>query len=154
MCASKTTGYAPALYKACGAWGFPGLCKVFIPDPVQDPSRSSRVLLWITAYSITSTAAGGVNDVWELQLEGISTVIFTCLSTAGLCIFFTRFPPVCDLTSDRRCSLVIFCWFSLWIYLLTLPNYSYLHFSLLKQICISCSFHRQFLLSFNGFLRC
>lgn len=29
----------PALCKACGAWGFPG---VFIPDPVQDPSRSCR----------------------------------------------------------------------------------------------------------------
>lgn len=89
-----------------------------------------------------------MNEGGELQLEGISAIIFTCLSAAGLRVSFAHLFPFSPRSKTQFLGYFLLVSPEEYIYIF-LSNYSYFIFSLLSHIYPSCGLHRQFLLSFS-----
>lgn len=72
----------PVPCEGCSDWGFPGLCWGFTSG-LLGSQQEQQVLLCIKVFRHCSPSRG-VSGGWELQLEGIHTTIYTCLSATGL----------------------------------------------------------------------
>jgi len=127
---------------------------VFIPDPVQDPSRSSRLSCELQV--IQSPAQRLLS--WQ-RCEWWMGAPAGRDQYHHFHLFIRSWPShflYSSLSSSLRSKLsqemfLGYFWLVSPVDFFFLSHYSYLNFSPIIQICISCSHHRQFLLSFSDF---